>query len=764
MTLAALAFAAGAAFLQQQAALPALAWVSLLPVLTGLVWWKKRLAVPACFAIGFLWAAGWAHWRMADRLAPELEGRDIAVVGVVASLPAIGERSVRFEFDVESVPGGEKLPGKLLVSWYRASAWEEAPAVLASAVHPGERWLLTLRLRRPHGLVNPHGFDYEAWLLERGVGATGYVRGRGEQRLLGSRNGVMDFVEKTRETVRDRFLATLGPTPAAGILAALAVGDQRAISNEEWRLFNLTGVTHLMSISGLHVTLVSGLVAWLVALGWRRVAALALRLPARKAAAVAAILAALGYTLIAGFGVPAQRTFWMVTIVAAALWSGEIASPGRTLALALAAIVGFDPWAVLAPGLWLSFGAVLLIFYGSVGWSAPGSRVAQWGRVQWGITIGLAPAALLLFGQVSVAGPIANAVAIPLISVVVTPLALLAAILPLDFLLQLSAWLVEWLLQFLEWCAMLPGAQWRQHVPSLWAVLVALAGAAWLLAPRGVPWRAGGLALMAPAFCLAPVAPPPGEAWVTAFDVGQGLAVLVRTRTRTMLYDAGPAWAPDADSGSRVVVPAMRGAGLERLDLLVLSHEDGDHIGGALSVLESLEVDGMASSLAAGHPLRGLVAAPRRCAAGEAWQWDGVRFEFLSPAWNGYAKRNDLSCVLRIAAEGGAVLLTGDIERTAEKALLSSSVKSDVMLVPHHGSRTSSTREFIAAVAPRWAVVAAGYRNRFGHPNGEVLERYRSAGARIARTDLQGAISIRLSARGVGVEDERTRRGRYWLQ
>ena len=764
MTLAALAFAAGAAVLQQQAALPAIGWVFLLPAFAGLVFWKKPLAVPAAFAIGFLWAAGWAHWRMADRLAPELEGRDIAVVGVVASLPAIGERALRFEFEVESAPGGEKLPGKLLVSWYRASAWEEAPAVLASALHPGERWLLTLRLRRPHGLVNPHGFDYEAWLLERGVGATGYVRGRGEQRKIGERSSFLDWIERARESVRDRFLAALGPTPAAGILAALAVGDQRAIASEEWQLFNRTGVTHLMSISGLHVTLVSGLVAWLVALGWRRVPALALRLPARKAAAVAAIFAALGYTLIAGFGVPAQRTFWMVTIVAAALWSGQIASPGRTLALALAVIVFFDPWAMLAPGLWLSFGAVLLIFYGSLGWSAPGSTVAQWGRVQWGITIGLAPAALLLFGQVSVAGPIANAVAIPVVSVIVTPLALLAAILPLDSLLHFSAWLVEWLLQFLEWCATLPGAQWQQHVPSLWTVVVALVGAAWLLAPRGVPWRAGGLALMAPAFCLAPAAPPPGEVWITALDVGQGLAVLARTATRTLLYDAGPAWAADADSGSRVVVPAMRGAGLERLDLLVLSHEDSDHIGGALSVLESLEVEAMASSLETGHPLRGLVAGPRRCVAGEAWEWDGVRFEFLTPAWSGAVKRNDLSCVLRIAAQGGAMLLTGDIERAAEKALLSSAVKSDVMLVPHHGSRTSSTPEFIAAVAPRWAIVAAGYRNRFGHPNGEVLQRYRSAGAQVARTDLNGAVTVVLNDSSLEIISERARRGRYWLQ
>jgi len=573
-------------------------------------------------------------------------------------------------------------------------------------------------------------------------------------------------IEKTREAVRDRFLAVLGPTPAAGILAALAVGDQRAISNEEWQLFNRTGVTHLMSISGLHVTLVSGLAAWLVAFGWRRVPALALRLPARKAAAVAAIFAALGYTLLAGFGVPAQRTFWMVTIVAAALWSGQIASPWRTLALALAVIVFFDPWAMLAPGLWLSFGAVLLIFYGASGWSSPGSRLWQWGRVQWGITVGLAPAALLLFGQVSVAGPIANAVAIPVVSVIVTPLALCAAVAPVDALLHLSAWLVEVLLQFLEWSAALPGAQWQQHVPALWSVALALVGAAWLLAPRGVPWRACGLALMAPAFGLAPPAPGPGELWLTTFDVGQGLAVLARTRTKTLLYDAGPAWSPESDSGSRVLLPALRGAGLERLDLVVLSHEDSDHIGGALSVLESVEVETLSSSLPSGHPLRGMVAMPRRCAAGESWSWDGVRFEFLNPLPAAATKRNDLSCVLRIASAGGAILLTGDIERAAEQRLLQKgiSLKSEILLIPHHGSRTSSTAEFIAAVAPRWAVVAAGYRNRFGHPNGEVLERYGAAGARIARTDLHGAVSVLLTASGVEVISERHRRGRYWLQ
>jgi competence protein ComEC len=540
------------------------------------------------------------------------------------------------------------------------------------------------------------------------------------------------------------------------------VGDQRAIASEDWRLFSRTGVTHLMSISGLHVTLVSGLVAWIVSMLWRRAPWLALRLPARKAAACAAIVAALGYTLLAGFAVPAQRTFYMVTVVALALWAGRISSPARTLALALAVVVVADPWAPLSAGFWLSFGAVALIFYVAAGWTMAESRVMQWARIQWAITVGLAPAALLLFGQVSVAGPIANALAIPVVSVIVTPLALLAAVIPLDFILAIAAWLVEWLLQFLEWCAALPGAIWQQHVPPLWTVALALGGVAWLLTPRGVPGRACALALMAPAFFLLPPAPQPGEAWITTFDVGQGLAVMVRTANRTLLYDAGPAFGSESDSGGRIVMPELRAVGSSSVDLMVLTHEDMDHVGGALTVLESVEVQSLASSLPATHGLHSLVPASRRCSAGMSWEWDGVRFDFLHPPPGEQpVRRNNQSCVLRVAAKGGSMLLTGDIERAAESSILQSA-RADVLLVPHHGSRTSSSREFIEAVSPRWAVVPTGYRNRFGHPNGEVLERYRAAGVDVLRTDLDGAVAVFLYRNQVRVEGERMRSPRYW--
>jgi competence protein ComEC len=333
-----------------------------------------------------------------------------------------------------------------------------------------------------------------------------------------------------------------------------------------------------------------------------------------------------------------------------------------------------------------------------------------------------------------------------------------------DALLHAAEWLVQWLLMYLEWCASLPGALWQQHVPPLWATLLALAGVAWLLMPRGFPWRAAGVALMLPAVAVPPPSPAPGEAWVTTFDVGQGLAVLVRTSHHALLYDAGPAFGRDADSGERIVAPALRALGVPRLDMLVLTHNDTDHTGGALSVLENFEVDDVLHSLPERHPLLALAAAPRRCARGASWTWDGVRFAILHPVAGRTARRrNDDSCVLRIDAGGRAMLLTGDIERGVEFALArDGGVRAEALLVPHHGSRTSSSAEFLAAVSPRIAIAANGYRNRFGHPAVEVVQRYAAAGARLLRSDRDGAVTVKLAPGAMEVERERARRARYW--
>ena len=784
MRLAALGFALGVWLLQRQPELPGIAWLvaglasacGLLvaaSLSTRLARLGALLALVSFAILGFCWAAGFAHLRLADQLDPEIEGRDVAATGVIAGLPQVLERGVRFDFDVESAEVG--VPQRLVVTWYGGPPGEEAQDL--PELRAGERWRFTLRLRRPHGSLNPHGFDYEAWLLERGVRATGYVRlpsARGTSATQPER--LAEFVprpgywiERLREAVRERFRAALPEHRFAGVLVALAIGDQRAIDPGEWQLFARTGVSHLMSISGLHVTMVAGLFAAFVSFCWRRSERLMLALPAQKAAALAGFLAALAYCLLSGFAVPAQRTLYMVGVVAAALWLGRTDSPSRVLAAALLLVLALDPWAVLSPGFWLSFAAVAVIFYIGAGRSAPAHWLAQWGRVQWAVTIGLAPLLLALFQQVSLVSPVANAVAIPLVSLVITPLALAGALLPFDWILELAHALMEILMALLEWLALLPGAVWHQHAPLPWTVPLAILGVAWLLLPRGFPARGLGLLLMLPLFALAPPGPRAGELWVTALDVGQGLAVVVRTEHHALLYDAGPAFSAFADSGNRVIVPYLRGEGIERLDALVVSHDDNDHAGGAASVLEAIPVSLLWSSLPADHPLLKVPAWRVPCLAGRAWTWDGVAFEFLHPAGEipsgPRVRANNRSCVLRVEAPGGRVLLTGDIERAAERELLERApglLRAEALLVPHHGSATSSTPDFVKQVAPRYAVFTVGYRNRFGHPREDVLARYLEAGSTVLRSDAAGAVELRFQRKNIEAIAWRDRARRYW--
>ncbi|MBM3392288.1 MAG: DNA internalization-related competence protein ComEC/Rec2 [Betaproteobacteria bacterium] len=776
MRSAILCFALGVWLLQRQASLPA--WHALalmLAVLAGLTFaawrlrgrWRLGTACLAAILAGFVWAASFGQWRLADRLPPENEGRDIRVTGVVASLPQQHENGVRFEFDVERAEAA--VPSRISLAWY--AGWrpedDDVRHVLPS-LHAGERWQITVRLKRPHGNLNPHGFDYEAWLFERGVRATGYVRTDEANRRLDAFVWRPAYaVERVRERVRERFRRALPERDYAGVLVALAVGDQRAIDGGQWQLFARTGISHLMSISGLHVTMVAALAAWAVSFFWRRRPALMLRLPAQKAAAAAGWAAACAYCLLAGFGVPAQRTLYMLSVVALALWLGRATAASRVLALALLVVLLLDPWAVLSAGFWLSFGAVALLFYVSAGRVAPGHWLAEWGRAQWAVTLGMIPALLALFQQFSLVSPLANAVAIPVVSFVVTPLALVAAVLPFDALLLLAHQILFWLMAFIEWLADLPIAVWQQAAPPVWAVLLATLGCAWLLLPKGFPSRWLGAVLMLPLVLVEPARPAPGELRLTVLDVGQGLAVHAQTATRDLVYDTGPQFSPDANSGNRILLPYLRAAGVRRLDGLVLTHEDKDHAGGALSLLDGVPVAWTSSSMPEGHPFR---EAPghRPCIDGQRWEWDGVRFEMLHPEAAGYdAKRksNDMSCVLKLSSAHGSALLTGDIETLSEQALSKRQggrLRSDVLLAPHHGSRTSSSPEFVAAVGARTVIFPVGYRNRFRHPNEAVWRRYEEAGAQLLRTDRDGAVTVRFAAVSPGLTFERAERRRYW--
>lgn len=780
MRLMILAFACGVILVQQLPALPAPVWLAATVagavVLCGAAFFGLRpgkgrtlILVIAAAAMGVGFAALRAEHRLVSALPAEWEGRDVSITGVVAEMAQPFARGERFVFAVEQVlTAGAAVPEHVMLSWYRPeSDADGGRAYGAPMMVPGDRWQLTVRLKRPHGNANPGGFDYEAWLFERDIRATGYVRVSPAPVRTGTASSAMPYlVERWRHEIRARFLDALQSSDYAGVLVALAVGDQRAIQGEFWRVFAATGTTHLMSISGLHVTMVAALLAAIVGVLWRRSPRLMHRLPAQKAAIVAGWLGALGYAILAGFSVPAQRTAYMLTVVALAMLSGRRAAGTQVLLLALFIVLLIDPWAVLAPGFWLSFGAVSLLFYVSSGRQAvsggwrrsPWQSALQWGRVQWAVTIGSLPLLLLFFQQFSLVSPLANAVAIPVISLVVTPLALLAIVLPIPLLLDLAHGVLALVMQLLILLADLP--LYEQPAPPMWSILLAVVGVGVLLLPRGFPVRFVGAFFLLPALLHTPSRPSPGAVDVTVLDVGQGLAVVVRTATKTLLYDAGPLYSAESDAGQRIVVPYLRANGIRRIDTMIVTHSDSDHAGGAASVLAAVPVDRLLSSVD-GMP-------GEACAAGMSWDWEGVRFLMLHPVPGeaGFARRlrpNNRSCVLRIEAAGGAsILLASDIEAADEMAILgrdAGTLASDVLLVPHHGSRTSSSPAFVAAVAAQHVIYPVGYRNRFGHPRPEVMARY--AGATEWRTDRDGALHVDLADRPVIVAQRRVR-PRYW--
>jgi competence protein ComEC len=782
MRCAILGFAAGTALLQSCASLPANRTLLAMAAI-GVLLACLRRAMTSTLAgalLGFFWAAMLAALALAPELPADAEGRDITLTGTIDSLPHHFDGGIRFNVAVEHVAEARlKVPPKVALAWY--TGYRDTVQQVGD-VQPGERWQLTVRLQRPHGNANPHGFDYEVWLLEQGVRATGYVRpdAEGNHRIDSFMFSVSNLVQHCRATLRERIRRALPGKKYAGVIVALVVGDQRAITQSDWKVFNRTGVGHLISISGLHITMVAGLFALLASSLWRRSfftrASLPLLLPAQKVAALAGAAIALLYVLLAGFGIPAQRTLYMLAVVAAAVWFGRIASVSHVLCAALGVVVVLDPWAVLAPGFWLSFGAVAVILFASVG-RIEGTRtrflsVLVLGvRTQYAVTLGLVPLTMLLFSQVSLASPLANALAIPVISLVVTPLSLAGSMLPAPLstmLLNLAHFAVEALAWVLAWMSQSRLAVWSAPVPAPWVFCFALLGTVWMLAPRGWPLRWIGAVAWLPLLAGAPSSPPHGHVAVTAFDVGQGMALLIETSGHRLLYDSGPYYSPESNGGNRVILPYLKARGINALDAMVVTHSDVDHAGGALAVLDELKVGSVVSSLWADHPI--VHAAPRhvRCAGGQAWRWDGVLFEMLQPTLASYddaaLKPNARGCTLRITAGTQAILLAADIEAAQEAQLVlhsAAKLRANVLLAPHHGSGTSSTQPFLEAVHPELALFQVGYRNRYRHPKAQVYERYGALGIARLRTDETGAIELG-SADGFVARPYRSGHARYW--
>lgn len=753
---------------------------------------RTRRAALVWLLAGVLLGWGAAGWRAAamaqQRIDPVLEGRDLELTGVIDRMPHRGEPGWRFQLAVEQalLDGVQvRAPRRIQLAWYGASLGRgaaDAPALPALAA--GERWRLTARLKAPHGSLNPHGFDQELWFWSQGIGATGYVRtGANDppaQRLARAQGHA---VERARQAVRDRILAVAGgdgdeaARRRAGIVAALVTGDQNVIERADWDVFRATGVAHLMSISGLHITMFAWLAAALVGLLWRRLGLWAGRrrfnpclwLPAPSAAWIGGVLLAAAYALFSGWGVPAQRTVLMLAGMVALRLAGLRWPWWLNWLWACAIVLALDPWALLQAGFWLSFVAVGILF-------ATDSRAAEAGRKglrtqfllllreQGVVTIALTPLTLILFGQASVVGLLANLVAIPWVTLAITPVALTGVL--WAPLWSLAAWALQPLAWLLQWLASWPGAQVSLAAAPLLLGVAAVVGGVLLALRWPWPLRLAGVPLLLPLVLWQPARPATGEFDLLVADVGQGGAVLLRTARHSLLYDAGPRYGPDSDAGHRVLVPLLRALD-ERLDLLVLSHRDDDHTGGALPVLAAQPGVDLLASIEPGRELAG-VPPGRPCLAGQVWHWDGVAFEVLHPdaqALAGARRSNDVSCVLRVQdARGASVLLAGDIERAQERSLVAGHgerLRSDALLVPHHGSKTSSSSLLLEAVQPRVALVQAGYRNRFGHPAPLVAARYAERGIPLYESPRCGAMHWHSSAPEL-VRCQRDIAARYW--
>lgn len=729
---------------------------------------SKFLAVFAIISAAFGWTALRADLAMQARLPHALEGRDLLVIGTIDGLPEAETGSTRFDFSVAKASlGGKAIPlhDGLRLSWY------DAAHGTVPDLEPCSRWRLRVRLKRPRSLLNPGGLDFERSALQQRIVATGYVREDPRNAQL-SRATCVDGL---RGRISNAIQVALQNDPrAARLLRALSVGDQSALDESDWQVVRATGVSHLIAISGFHVGLAAIFAALLVRGLWWLFPMLALRVPRQIAEASVALPAAIAYGALAGFGLPTTRTLWMIGAVSLSRVLRRGGGIGEGLALALCAILLVDPLSVLSAGFWLSFAGVAFLAWTLARGSGWRGHLRELGLSPLLMAVALLPLTVWFFGQASLIGPLANLIAVPFISFVIVPLTLLASALLLPApsfgipLLHICAQLVDaqwWILQRL---AALPAA--LHYFPHAGAVAFTLAciGAAWLLAPRGLPARALAPLLMLPLLWPRAASLRTGSFEAMVIDVGQGLSVLVRTRDHALLYDTGARYPSGFDLGEAAVVPALHATGVDRLDMLIISHGDNDHAGGAHAVLAAFP-----GPLAlGGEPGRGDIPL-RQCESGQRWHWDGVEFRVLSPLAPVHVHGNDAGCVLLVTGAAGELLLPADTSANVEPAIAGAIAASSgaqgaplVLVVPHHGSKTSSSEDYLRALHPRFAIASAGYRNRFHHPAAAVVARYKQLGIPLSTTAETGAVRIAFPAAAQPriVSEERIRQQRYWRE
>ncbi len=730
-------------------------WALVALAVVGVVlWWRlpRRLWI-ATALLGFGWAGIVAGTALQARLPAAMEGRELVVQGRVDNLPEQDSRSTRFRFVVDDDAGqpAELRGRRLRLGWFAAPG-QEPPRIEA-----GSRWRLHVKLKRPHGLRNPGVQDSERGMLVDRIVATGSVKGGGGNEQLAAGNGV----DAMRDGIAHRI--EQGSSPSRRFIRALAVGDTRGLGDDDWTILRANGLTHLIAISGSHVALTAILGSALAWLLWHGFPSFGRTLPRRTAMLLAGIAVATFYTALSGGEVPTVRTLLMMASVASAVLLRRRMGAVQALAIAAILLTLVDPLNLLRPGFWLSFAGVAWL-----SWCLrEGGRgvLREFLGAQGVATLGLLPLSMLFFAQASWVSPLANLVAVPWWGFVVVPLSLLGVLADGVHhgwgapLWNLAAWLFDLAWPLFRGIAGWPPGQSRLPEASIVAWPLALVGAFWLLAPRRLPGKPLALALWLPMFTPLQAPPMQGEVRVQVIDVGQGLSVLVRTAHHAMLYDAGPATDDGYDAGATVVLPTLAALGVDRLDLMMLSHADADHAGGMNAVLEGVP------ALKVQAPPGAPVMVDSQCKLGDRWEWDGVAFEVVSPLADSEYAGNPSSCVVRVSSGSHAMLLTGDIDLATERALVERtpvSLRADVVLMPHHGSAGSSGDQFVKATGAGWAIASAGYRNKFHHPNPKAVARWTDAGTRVLDTPHAGSVQVDLSAAGVAVGTERMRRRRAW--
>ncbi len=719
-----------------------LCWLSAITLLSIGLYSKgrsKRWLIFIAFSLLGLSVGIWQAKQLLQwRLPTQLIKKDVKVTGVIASIPKKSPLGVSFIFHVQRFQT-HAVNIKIKLTWY-----QHPPTLIA-----GQYWQFTVRLKPPHGLHNPGGFNYQRWLFANGIRATGYIVNRAQHQLLKSTLSL----NKIRQQVQSTISHAINNHPLAAIIAALTTGSRSLMQANTWQVFQRTGTSHLIAISGLHVGFVASVAFLLMTWIWRCNTKLLLIIPAQRAAAVTAMLVAILYGLLAGMSLPTQRAVIMIIVLMCGQLLYRPMASWRRLLLAFGIVVLWHPFSLSAASFWLSFSAVGIIIYTTCH-RYPGYRGFINGlRLQLIIFCALLPLTLWFFQKISLILFFANLIAIPWVGFIIVPLALLATITlainihAAQHLFQLTALLLKPLWLLLQWMSNWPGAVWYHVLPSSITLALSIAAILILFAPAGLPGRWLGLLGLLPLFFMRVAKPVEHAVWLTLLDVGQGLAVVIQTQHHAMIYDTGPRYPTGFDAGQSIVVPYLQHQAITKIDVMMISHGDNDHIGGAQAILKALPVKKILTSV----PKRFTHHVANTCAKGQHWQWDGIQFQVLSPPANTAYQGNNSSCVLKITAAKQSFLLTGDIEQPTEAALVQharSQLHATVLIAPHHGSKTSSTTAFIKAVAPHYVLFPVGFYNRFGFPSAQVVQKYRAIGAQLFTTAKQGAITIRISPSG----------------